>query len=60
MRSLAFNMFKAGAIDKESLIELLDPPMKQQLLERLKKAEQNHPQGGGNVTPMPAKDKKHG
>jgi hypothetical protein len=53
-------MFKAGAIDKESLIELLDPPMKQQLLERLKKAEQNHPQGGGNVTPMPAKDKKHG
>ena len=40
MRSLAFNMFKAGAIDKESLIELLDPPMKQQLLEKLKKMEQ--------------------
>lgn len=37
MRSLAFNLFKAQAIDKESLIDLLDPPMKQMLKERLKK-----------------------
>ena len=39
MRSLAFNLFKAQAIDKESLIDLLDPPMKQMLKERLKKME---------------------
>ena len=39
MRSLAFNLFKAQAIDKESLIDLLDPPMKQMLKERLKKIE---------------------
>jgi hypothetical protein len=29
-------MFKAGAIDKESLIDLLEPPMKQLLKEKLK------------------------
>ena len=40
-RSLAFNMFKAGAIDKESLIDLLDPPMKQLLKDRLKKMPQD-------------------
>ena len=40
MRSLAFNLFKAQAIDKESLIDMLDPPMKQMLKEKLKKAEQ--------------------
>jgi hypothetical protein len=37
MRQLAFNLFKAQAIDKESLIDLLDPPMKQVLKDRLKK-----------------------
>ena len=36
----AFNMFKAGVIDKESLIDLLDPPMKQLLKDRLKKQQQ--------------------
>jgi hypothetical protein len=36
LRQLAFNMFKAGAIDKESLIDLLEPPMKQLLKEKLK------------------------
>jgi hypothetical protein len=40
MRQLAFNLFKAGAIDKESLLDLLDPPMKQLLKRRLKEAEQ--------------------
>lgn len=39
LRSLAFNLFKAQAIDKESLLDLLDPPMKQLLKERLKKME---------------------
>jgi hypothetical protein len=39
MRQLAFNLFKAQVIDKESLLDLLDPPMKQLLKERLKKAE---------------------
>jgi hypothetical protein len=39
LRQLAFNMFKAGAIDKESLIDLLEPPMKQLLKEKLKRNE---------------------
>jgi hypothetical protein len=39
LRQLAFNMFKAGAIDKESLIDLLEPPMKQLLKEKLKQNE---------------------
>lgn len=37
LRSLAFNLFKAQAIDKESLIDLLEPPMKQLLKEKIKK-----------------------
>jgi hypothetical protein len=57
LRSLAFNLFKAQAIDKESLIELLDPPMKQMLKEKLKKMEAKAaaqpPQG--NVKQMPKK-----
>ena len=36
LRQLAFNLFKAQAIDKESLLDLLDPPMKQLLKDRLK------------------------
>jgi hypothetical protein len=36
---LAFNLFKAQVIDKESLLDLLEPPMKQQLKDRLKKME---------------------
>lgn len=39
-RQLAFNLFQAGAIDKESLLDLLEPPMKQLLKERLKKLEE--------------------
>jgi len=59
-RSLAFNLFKAGAIDKESLIDLLDPPMKQLLKERLHKMEAKaaatQAQGGGEkVVPMSKK-----
>ena len=36
LRTLAFNLFKAQAIDKESLLDLLEPPMKQLLKEKLK------------------------
>lgn len=39
LRTLAFNLFKAQVIDKESLLDLLEPPMKQQLKDRLKKLE---------------------
>ena len=39
LRNLAFNLFKAQVIDKESLLDLLEPPMKQQLKDRLKKME---------------------
>ena len=39
-RTLAFNLLKAGAIDKKSLLDLIEPPMKEELLERLKKMEE--------------------
>jgi hypothetical protein len=32
-------LFKAQAIDKESLLDLLEPPMKQLLIDKLKKRE---------------------
>ena len=44
-RQLAFELFKAQAIDKESLLDLLDPPMKQLLKRRLQKEAQ--PQNAG-------------
>jgi len=44
MRQLAFNMYKAQAIDKESLIDLLEPPMKQLLKDKLKKREKQQAQ----------------
>ena len=40
LRQLAFNLFKAKAIDTESLLDLLEPPMKQLLKDKLKKREQ--------------------
>ena len=43
MRQLAFNLFKAQAIDKESLLDLLDPPMKQLLKDKLKRQAQQRP-----------------
>ena len=39
LRQLAFNLFNAKAIDTESLLDLLEPPMKQLLKEKLKKKE---------------------
>ena len=38
-RNLAFNLYKAGAIGKDSLLDLLEPPMKQLLKDKLKKIE---------------------
>jgi hypothetical protein len=40
LKQLAFNLFKAQAIDKESLLDLLEPPMKQLLKDRLKQKEE--------------------
>ena len=57
LRSLAFNLFKAGAIDKESLIDLLEPPMKDMLKDRLKKAEASGKHAG---PPPSAKKVSHG
>jgi hypothetical protein len=51
-KQLAFNLFKAGAIDKESLLDLLEPPMKQLLKDKLKKIEA---QGGGQQAQQPLK-----
>ena len=39
LKQLAFNLFKAQAIDKEALLDLLEPPMKQLLKDKLKKQE---------------------
>ena len=39
-RKMAFELFQAGVIDKESLLDMIEPPMKQLLLERLKKAQE--------------------
>lgn len=36
LKNLAFNLFKAGAIDQESLLDMLEPPMKQLLKDKLK------------------------
>lgn len=47
LRSLAFNLLKAGAIDRESLLDLLEPPMKQLLKDRLKKMPPPQPPAHG-------------
>ena len=51
LKQLAFNLYKAQAIGKESLLDLLEPPMKQLLKDRLKKSEEeekkNPPQQKG-------------
>jgi len=49
LRQLAFNLFKAQAIDKESLLDLLEPPMKQLLKDKLKKRED-----AASANPAPA------
>jgi hypothetical protein len=55
LRQLAFNLFKAKAIDTESLLDLLEPPMKQLLKDKLKKKEQ-----AAAAQPQPQEPPKHG
>lgn len=43
-RQLAFNLFKAGALTKERLIDMVEPPMKQMIKEDLKKQPPAQPQ----------------
>jgi hypothetical protein len=43
-RKLAFELYQAQVIDKESLLDLIEPPMKQLLKERLKKMEEKQAQ----------------
>jgi hypothetical protein len=60
-REMAFSLYQAGTISKERLIEMIDPPMKQQLLEDLKKQTQTVqtpqspeiPQGQEPIAPQP-------
>ena len=52
LKTLAFNLFKAQAIDKESLLDLLEPPMKQLLKDKLKRKEKEG--GGEQKQPSPA------
>jgi hypothetical protein len=58
LRQLAFNLFKAQAIGKESLLDLLEPPMKQQLLDRLKKMEAKQAEQQAMQPPPQAKGGK--
>jgi len=51
LRQLAFNLFKAQAIDKESLLDLLEPPMKQLLVDRLKKMEEKQAEKAASAPP---------
>jgi hypothetical protein len=51
-RQLAFQLFNAQAIDKESLLDLLEPPMKQLLKKRLKTMEAKQPEQGGQPAPV--------
>lgn len=44
MRKLAFDLYSAQVIDKESLLDLLEPPMKELLKDRLKKMEEKQTQ----------------
>ncbi len=60
LHQLAFNLLKVGAIDKESLLDLVEPPMKQLLKDRLHKAEQrqklqveHQPPSGGKEAAKP-------
>ena len=56
LKELAFNLFKAQAIDRESLLDLLEPPMKQLLKDKLKHKEKE----GGGQPPQPPKKGEQG
>jgi hypothetical protein len=55
LKQLAFNLFKAQAIDKETLIDLVEPPMKQLIKDKLKKREKEQ---AANPQPQPAPKKE--
>jgi len=48
-------VFQAGIIDKESLLDLIEPPMKQLLKERLKKLEQKQEEAKAQQQAQPPK-----
>jgi hypothetical protein len=56
-KQLAFNLFKAGAIDKESLLDMVEAPGKQLLKQRLKKMEEK--QASQPHPPTQAPKEKH-
>jgi hypothetical protein len=61
-KQLAFNLYKAGAIDKEALLDMVEAPGKQLLIEKLKKREkQAAAQGEGQEKPPGSapKEKQH-
>ena len=58
MRNLAFSLYKAQAIDKESLLDLLEPPMKQLLKERLKTLEEKQQSAKESKQPAPKEKSK--
>ena len=54
LKQLAFNLFKAKAIDAESLLDLTEPPMKQLLKDKLKqrkKQQASQPQAAPEAKP---------
>jgi hypothetical protein len=57
LKQLAFNLFKAQAIDKETLIDLVEPPMKQLIKDKLKKREKEQAANPQAQQPAP-KEKK--
>lgn len=57
LKQLAFNLFKAQAIDKESLLDLLEPPMKQLLKDKLKRKEANGQSQQGKEKPKDIEQK---
>ena len=58
LKQLAFNLFKTGSIDKESLLDLVEPPMKQLLIEKLQKREKEQASKPPEQQPEPKKSKK--
>ena len=60
LRALAFNLFKAQAIDKESLLDLLEPPMKQELKDRLKRMEEKQSMVAAQQAAQPKPEKGGG